>query len=310
MQFRAIDILPAYSVNKKIIYSYIKKNEPIVLKNFGTRWKACNLWDFDYLKKKVKNISVPLYNNIKSDAYTPVNKADAYMSFDKYIEHILQNPEYKWRLFLFNIRRHAPELLQDIDFPDDLFDLLVKQAPMLFIGGKGAVTHMHFDIDFSTVLHVQLYGRKKFLLLPFNQQYNIYRKPFEVLTWIDFSNYPENLSVLEKEFPGLKNAVAYELVLEKGDALVMPPGCWHHIEYIDNSIAISMRAINKTMGGILRGLWYLTGMRWIDTFMKKKFPIYWNNFKVRNTVYADDIFKKKFVIHHSNVQVNKPSSVN
>ncbi|MCX7728744.1 MAG: cupin-like domain-containing protein [Bacteroidia bacterium] len=310
MFFHHPDIFTLEQVSDKKLEKNSVRNKPIVIKQFAKRWKASELWDFNYLKEKIKHFKVPVYNNFKSDAYTPVNTADAYLPFDKYIDLILQQPEYKWRLFLFNIYTHAPELLKDIDYPNDLISPIVKQAPMLFIGGKGSITHMHFDIDMSTVLHVQIRGRKKFLLIGFQHQYDIYRKPFEVLAWPDFSHYSERLEELEREFPKLKDVHAYEVILEENDALIMPPGFWHHIEYIDNSIAISMRSINLSLSGVLRGVWYLTGMRWIDTIMKKYFPIYWNNFKVNHTKYFDNTLKKKYLLPHSRVQVIKPSEVN
>jgi hypothetical protein len=283
-------------VDKKQIRHYISQQTPVILKNFAHRWKAQNLWTPEYLQNKIKDIKVPLYNNVKSDAYTPVNTADDYMSFSDYIQNILQHPEHKWRLFLFNIYTQAPELLKDFDYPTDVISPIIKQAPMLFIGGKGSITHIHFDIDYSTVLHVQIYGRKKFLLFPFDQQHLLYRKPFEVLSWVDFSNYAERINELETQFPKLKEAQGYEVILEPSDALIMPPGFWHHIEYLENSIAISMRAINTTPIGILKGLWYLIGMRNIDTFMKKHFPIYWNNYKVHQTPYFDSSLKEKFLL--------------
>ncbi|RME16265.1 MAG: transcriptional regulator [Bacteroidetes bacterium] len=298
MLFQNIPFKKNSEVNGEVVYHHIQSNTPLVISNFAKRWKASE-WTPEYLKTQIKDIKVPLYNNTKSDAYTPVNAADAYASFEEYIDKILHHPQHQWRLFLFNIYTNAPHLLKDFDYPTDLLSPIVKQAPMLFIGGKGSVTHMHFDIDFSTVLHVQLYGRKRFLLLPFNQQYNIYRKPFEVLSWVDFSNYTDRLEKIESEFPKVKDAIAYSFTLNPGDALIMPPGYWHHIEYLDNSIAISMRSINKSIRGIMMGLWFLTGMRWIDTFMKKQFPVYWNNWKVQHTPYFTVNLKRKFLINSS-----------
>ncbi len=112
---------------------------------------------------------------------------------------------------------------------------------MLFIGGKGSVTHLHFDIDFSIVFHVQIYGRKKFLLFPFKEEHNIYRKPFELLAWSDFSKYSERWEELTKEFPRIKEAQAFELILDPGEALIMPPGMWHHIEYGEPANVSSIR---------------------------------------------------------------------
>ena len=62
---------------------------------------------------------------------------------------------------------------------------------MLFVGGATSITHMHFDIDISHILHTQFLGRKRVLLFPNEEQYKLYRKPFEVLSLVDFSHYHE-----------------------------------------------------------------------------------------------------------------------
>src|SRR5437763_14271169 len=96
----------------------------------------------------------------------------------------------------------------------------VKRYPMLFVGGQGSVTHMHFDIDLSHILHTQFAGRKRVLLFPFEEQHKLYRKPFEVLSMADFTNYYTEQSRLNYEqFPALRYAKGYEVILDHGDTL-------------------------------------------------------------------------------------------
>jgi hypothetical protein len=40
---------------------------------------------------------------------------------------------------------------------------------MLFVGGRGSITHMHFDIDLSHIFHTQFGGKKRVLLFPFEE---------------------------------------------------------------------------------------------------------------------------------------------
>ena len=49
----------------------------------------------------------------------------------------------------------------------------------------------------------------------------------------------------------------------------MPAGFWHHMEYMDAGFAMSLRAMQSSLGGKLNGLWNLFGMRGIDTLMKR-----------------------------------------
>ena len=152
---------------------------------------------------------------------------------------------------------------------------------MLFTGGQTSITHMHFDIDVSHILHTQFAGRKRVLLFPHEEQHKIYRKPFEVLSLADFSNYydEQNSKLDYKRFPALAKAKGYEVILNHGDTLFMPAGYWHHMEYLDSGFAMSLRALQPSLSGKLNGVWNLFGMRSIDTLMKKTAPKPWYNWK-------------------------------
>ena len=63
---------------------------------------------------------------------------------------------------------------------------------MLFTGGQGSITHMHFDIDLSHIFHTQFMGKKRILLFPYEEQHKLYRKPWEVLSMVNFEKYYDN----------------------------------------------------------------------------------------------------------------------
>jgi hypothetical protein len=247
---------------------------PVVIKKLAHQWPAYSKWNWDYFKDLVGHKKVPLYNNVKSDAYTPVNSADDYKLFGEYIDMISQGPA-AWRIFLFNIFDHAPQLIKDFTWPEELMKGFVKKYPMLFTGGAGSITHMHYDIDLSHILHTQFAGRKRVLMFPHNEQYKLYRKPFEVLSLADFSNYYQDGKVDYEKFPALKLAEGFDFIMEPGDTLFMPAGYWHHMEYLDSGFAMSLRALQPSLSGKIKGMWSLVGMRNIDTLMKKTVPKWW-----------------------------------
>lgn len=266
--------------------NYYDLSKPLVIKDLATEWPAYTKWNWDYFKDIVGDKKVGIYNNTKSDAYTPVNTADDYTTFGDYIDLIRQGPA-GWRIFLFNIFDHAPQLTHDFEWPDYLLKGFVKRFPMLFVGGATSITHMHFDIDMSHILHTQFMGRKRVLLFPFEEQHKLYRKPYEVLSLVDFSNYHENGNKPDyTQFPALKLAKGYEVTLEHGDTLFMPAGYWHHMEYLDSGFAMSLRALQSSVTGKLKGAWNLVGMRNIDTLMKKTAPKWWYDFKKDKTIKA------------------------
>ncbi|MEI7965412.1 MAG: cupin-like domain-containing protein [Chitinophagaceae bacterium] len=277
MQLKPVDTVKNISSEdfRKLYYNTMK---PLVIKDLSTSWPAYQKWNWDYFIDLVGEKEVGVYNNIKSDAYTPINTADAYMKFGDYLKKVKAGP-LDLRIFLFNILQHAPQLTSDFTWPDQFMKGFVKKFPMLFVGGQGSVTHLHFDIDMSHILHTQFVGRKKVLLFPYEEQYKLYRKPWEVLSLANFANYSQDFDY--QNFPATKLAKGYEVILEHGDTLFMPAGYWHHMEYLEAGFAMSLRALQPSLGGKLTGVWKLFGMRSIDTLMKKTTPKWWYNRKRR-----------------------------
>lgn len=132
--------------------NYYNPHKPLIIKNLAKNWPAYQKWHWDYFKTLVGDKQVALYNNTKSEAYTPINTADDYKTFGDYINMIKAGPA-GWRIFLFNIFDHAPQLIQDFTWPEQLMTGFVKKYPMLFAGEQMSITHMYFDIDLSHILH-------------------------------------------------------------------------------------------------------------------------------------------------------------
>ena len=276
MQLKVIDKVEDISPEnfKKKYYDTLR---PLIITGLAKKWPAYSKWNWDYFIKSVGNIDVGVYNNVKSDSYTPINTADAYMKFGEYLEKV-KTGRLDLRIFLFNIFQHAPQIINDFVWPDELMNGFVKKYPMLFVGGEGSITHMHFDIDMSHILHTQFLGKKRVLLFPHEEQYKLYRKPWEVLSLANYANYKQSFDY--ESFPAAKLAKGYEVILEHGDTLFMPSGYWHHMEYIEAGFAVSLRAMQKSLGGKMDGLWKIFGMRGIDTLMKKTVPGWWYNQKL------------------------------
>ena len=275
MQLKPIDSVATIS-GEDFKRKYYDTKTPVVITDLAKAWPAYNKWNWDYFIDVVGESEVGVYNNVKSDSYTPINTADAYMKFGDYLRKVKAGP-LDLRIFLFNIFQHAPGIIKDFTWPDELMDGFIKKYPMLFVGGKGSITHIHFDIDMSHILHTQFAGRKRVLLFPHEEQYHLYRKPWEVLSMANFANYHESFDY--DSFPAVKNAKGYEVILEHGQTLFMPAGYFHHMEYLEAGFAMSLRAMQKDIGGKLDGLWKLFGMRNIDTLMKKTAPEWWYNRK-------------------------------
>jgi len=58
------------------------------------------------------------------------------------------------------------------------------------------------------------------------------------------------------------------------------------MEYLDSGFAMSLRALNNSVSGKLKGAWNLVGMRSIDTILKKTMPVTWYEWKKKKTLNA------------------------
>jgi hypothetical protein len=241
MNLKAIDKVENISP-KDFKEKYYATMKPLIITGLAKSWPAYTKWNWDYFIDMVGEKEVGVYNNVKSDSYTP-------------------------------IFQHAPQIVSDFTWPDGMMNGFIKKYPMLFVGGQGSITHMHFDIDMSHIMHTQFAGKKRVLLFPHEEQYKLYRKPWEVLSLANYANYREAFDY--DSYPAAKLADGYEVILEHGDTLFMPAGYWHHMEYIEAGFAMSLRAMQSGLAGKIDGLWKLFAMRGIDTMMKKTAPAWW-----------------------------------
>ena len=126
MQLQAV---PTFDAIDPLVFhnQFYEPQKPVVLKNLAKKWPAYSKWNWNFFKELVGNKIVGIYNNIKSDAYTPINTADDYKTFGEYIDMISEGPA-GWRIFLFNIFDHAPELVQDFTWPEELMKGFVKKV--------------------------------------------------------------------------------------------------------------------------------------------------------------------------------------
>ncbi len=99
MQLQPVDRVDKISA-EDFQQQYYQPLKPVVITNLAHKWPAYTKWNWAYFKEIVGSKRVGLYNNVKSDAFTPINTADDYKTFGEYVDMISQGPA-GWRIFLF-----------------------------------------------------------------------------------------------------------------------------------------------------------------------------------------------------------------
>lgn len=249
---------------------YLHPHQPVVFTDLMNNWKAKTNWTIDNLKKNYGHLEVPVVSPNYSKPGKGYMEPEMYMSLGEYLT-LLERGPMPYRIFLWNIFKHVPEMCEDFQIPN-IMDGFFKDFPMMFFGGKGAITPMHYDIDMSHVFLNQIHGRKRVVLFSPEQSAFLYHLPYSVASYVDI-NKPDY-----EKYPALTKAHGWETILEPGETIFMPSGYWHYIEYTDGGYSIALRAnesyIRRAIGAIEIAKHFV-----VDKGMNKIFGSRWREMK-------------------------------
>ncbi len=254
---------------------YLKPGRPVVFTDLAKTWPAYQKWTFDYLKQVAGAQQVGLYDDSKADYSKSVNEPVATMPFGDYLDLIQREPT-KLRIFLWNIYKHVPQLVDDTANPTVMSGFL-DRFPMMFFGGQGSSVFLHYDLDLSHVFHTHFQGRKRCILFPPEASERLYRLPFAV-------HNIEDIDVLRPDlerWPALDGLRAYQCELGHGETLFMPSGWWHHMTYLTGSFSISLRALDENPLRKLHSVYNVFLLRGMDNIGRKVWGPKWFAYKER-----------------------------
>lgn len=270
------------TISKEDFYqNYVLKQKPVVVEQLTSDWPAFEKWKLEYIKEIAGEKTVPLYDDRPVSHKDGFNEAHAKMKMSDYIDLLLREPT-NYRIFLYNLMQEVPQLKEDFKWPD-IGLRLVKQLPMLFFGGENSKVFMHYDIDYSNILHFHFHGKKRCVLFAPDQTPYLYKVPHALISRedIDFDN-PD----FEK-WPALKQAKGYVCDLNHGEMLYMPEGYWHYMKYVTPGFSMSLRAFPRKIVNLSKAAYNVFVMRHFDNLMRKwkgqKWIDYKNNEAIRRT---------------------------
>ena len=262
------------TISKEDFYNhYIKKQKPLVIQKLTKDWPAYEKWNLNYIKTIAGDKIVPLYDDRPVSHKDGFNAAHATMKMADYID-LLQSKPTNYRIFLYDLMKEVPVLQNDFKWPK-IGLRLVKQLPMLFFGGENSKVFMHYDIDYSNILHFHFHGKKQCMLFAPDQTPFLYKVPHALIARedIDFDN-PD----FEK-FPALKKAQGLITTLNHGEMLYMPEGYWHYMKYLTPGFSMSLRAFPRRLNNLSKAVYNVFFMRYFDSIMRKVKGQAWIDYK-------------------------------
>ena len=216
---------------------YYSANRPVIITHAMHGWKALASWNPDYFKREFGDLTVEITAGRSSDKRYELNleKHRLEISFRDYIDMVLSGGETNDYYMVANnfFFKHdaAKRLCEDIEqFSEYLDESQPAHNALFWFGPAGTITPLHHDL--MNLLIAQVYGRKKFLLIPSNHTHLLYNEK-GVFSEVDLDDID-----LDRH-PLFKDVRPIEILLEPGEVLFVPVGWWHHVRALDISISVS-----------------------------------------------------------------------
>lgn len=267
------------TISKEDFYNnYVKKQKPVVIEQLTKDWPAYEKWNLNYIKDIAGDKIVPLYDDRPVSHKDGFNEAHAKMKMSDYVD-LLQSKPTNYRIFLYNLMKEVPLLAKDFKWPN-IGLRLVKQLPMLFFGGENSKVFMHFDIDYSNILHFHFHGKKRCMLFAPEATPYMYKVPYSLIARedIDFDN-PDF-----EQWPALKKVKGLVCDLNHGEMLYMPEGYWHYMKYVTPGFSMSLRAFPRKPLNLVKAAYNVFFMRYYDNFMRKRKGQAWIDYKNKQAI--------------------------
>ena len=218
--------------------NYWLTNTPVIIKNVSENWKAKDNWTFKNLSAKYGNEFVEIQENRNQDFQYELNSIahKKKVLLQDFIERILSCESSND--FYMTANNHAIDktnlknLMADIGTLPEFIKSNMDMEGFwhIWIGPKGTLTPLHHDE--TALLHTQIVGRKKWLLISPLEIDNLANHR-AVFSEIDIFNIDYN------KFPKIKNVKIIEAIVEPGETIFLPLGWWHAVESLDRSISTS-----------------------------------------------------------------------
>lgn len=210
---------------------YIKKNEPVLITEMMSNWKAKELWSLDYFEKIGANKETYSYQgNIRQN-----DTNWQFGEFKDYLDEIRNYDESKTQTYLGNmpIAKMFPELLEHVDF-SLLSKNVVRNSTSLWIGPPGTITGFHTDRLANNILAL-IEGRKLvFMVSPKENMYMHTSNKYEPGSKLSDVNL-EDFKI--DKTPLFKKAHVRFAVIHPGQMLFIPQNWWHCVYGLDTSIS-------------------------------------------------------------------------
>ncbi len=228
--------------SKEQVQHLIKQNKPFVFRQIAKDWDCVTKWSPQWLRNTHGDDEIVFVDN--SDRKN--NKFEV-----THLRDIIDNMNdggAKYYRFYPLLRRH-PERIKDFDYKwlRANTDRGVSKVEVFhtFIGGDQTETDIH--CGFSSNFFTQCHGQKRWVLV--GQEFTPIVDPFPGIRLTrsgnGYAGAPFSFFKPDYEqYPGYKHVDYYDVTLDAGDVLYVPPFMYHNVVNLSPSIGVAYRWIS------------------------------------------------------------------
>ncbi|WP_230461258.1 cupin-like domain-containing protein [Sphingobium sp. CAP-1] len=205
------------------LHNFYAPGRPVLIRGAMAGWPALDRWTPDYLADAIGDAVIE-YQGGRASAQDYELKKEKHRQrapFRRFIDLARKGGNDAY-LTANNSATNAPALAP---LQADLghMDAYLTRAPgMLWIGGAGTFTPLHFDL--TNNLLAQVTGTKRVILIPPSQTHRLAHKSHVFSEVRDVTN-----EARLKLYPQARDVLRHEVLLTPGDALFIPIGWWHQV---------------------------------------------------------------------------------
>lgn len=205
------------------LHSFYAPGRPVLIKGAIADWPALARWTPDYLAETVGDAMIE-YQGGRSGAQDYELKKEKHRKrapFHQFIALARKGGNDAY-LTASNSAANGPAL-RVLEADLGPIDAYLTRAPgMLWIGGEGTFTPLHFDL--TNNLLAQVTGSKRVILIPPSQTRRLAHRS-HVFSEVRDVTDEARLTL----HPQARDVLRYEVLLAPGDLLFIPIGWWHQV---------------------------------------------------------------------------------
>ncbi|WP_159731835.1 cupin-like domain-containing protein [Methylosinus sp. Ce-a6] len=231
----------AYLSPRDFANSYVRPARPVVVRGALDACPAARDWTLEYLRRNAGAYSASLKRWIGGGIRVEQMPMSDYLDeIDRYEDAKNTGREQEPPAYLHDVpltsvfSRAARDLAS---FPRDFFPSWYgadwTSFAQMFLGPTASVTPLHFDCLLTHNLFFQVWGRKRFTLLPYRELQRCY--PYD-WRWCEV----DVEDPAHDRYPLFRDATRAVVVVGPGDVLYMPPGTLHHVKSLDCALSFNV----------------------------------------------------------------------